>query len=400
MASKSKKRNWPYFLLLLVLLAASFAAPQHWLGNFQWPWNDDSERAEFAERMFGGDAELVSGDVLHGPHPASYRSEKLRLRQSGELNVPPRPTDAEEPLAQVEEHLVAWEELTNAGIETHLDNHASPTGEVNYGPLVASRYDANGADVEVLPPPISAFARPLDEIRLARTPLHLANVGLVVHDGGLPQAITVWPRPTSLIEQLERIEGDQRSQKWAQQTLDAIDELSGVEALDSDASRKLLIRLTQLAMETESFALAIPSLEVQAEVRSAASALQRRVRVWQQVQSMLASESRDQFVSTLATSEVRRQIDAAIRSIPGEKAPPAWRKYLALDELRAAIDDVAVPADDRIDMVRLTLERMHAETLNARQRTVVATPTFAALDASLRQLATEPVEVARNAVCG
>lgn len=391
MASKSKKRKWPYVLLLLVLLVASFAAPQRWLGGFRWPLYDDAERAKFSARMFGDDAHLVSDDRLHGPHPVAGRDSKLRLKQSGELNVPPRPSVGEESIEQVEEQLVAWEDLTKAGIETHLETNASSTGEVIYGPLVASRYDANGANVEVLPPPISAFSRPLDEIRLARTPLHLANVGLLVNGGVQPRAITVWPRPTSLIEQLERIEGDQRSQKWAQQTLDALDELSDVEALDGDASRKLLVRLTQLAMEVDSFALAIPAIELQAEVRSAASALQRRVRVWQQVHAMLAGGSRDQFVSTLATSEIRRQIDAAMRSIPGEKAPPAWRKYLGLDELRATMDDAAA-ADDRIDMARLTLERIHAETLNARQRTVVGTPAFAALDASLRQLATEPVE--------
>lgn len=395
-----KERMWPYVVLAIGLLVLSMIVPRYWRGQYRGPlpadgfapWAADSHSA----------ADFSPADVVPVPH------SPLPV---GRVTIDDAELDRATVVAPVAKRAVslspqhaaagrqAWQPLAEAAPAEqdvaddagHSETTSTLSGRMMpFGPLVAGRDEASAANAEVLPPvaalpQMQSKTAPPCAARLARrTMADSSNNG---------EAITVWPRPAALIEQLRKLQGDARSEQWARDVLAALDELARVPAIDSQPSRTTLARLTRLAPRVQEFVLEVQPSALQAEVLAAAEALNRRVIVWQIVQRIAGREEPLQFAGAVSGEQLLRQIDSAAGSIPGDLAPRQWRQFLQLDELDALLRDEPVDLYERARAARQVLERLHSPRLNKRQRQLLKTEPIEQLSLSLREAATEPVDV-------
>ena len=289
-----------------------------------------------------------------------------------------------------------------------LDDTAAEDGaprSVAFGPLVANQYEAsaavnstaaNGAGGrEVFPPAVPRLASRLDQrLQLQRDTSDVFQrlAMRLSYTAASSKVSTVWPRPYALIEQLENIEGYPRGERWASAVLVELQSLAEVDAIACDESAAVLARLGQLAEQVDSFVRNIRRAEVQADVLSARDALDRRVGLWRQIHTITCGQPSTQFVSNIADDELAVRIDAAIASIPGNRAPQAWKEFLRLDELKAEVSPGPADVHRRAHLASAVLDRMHSQRMEAAQQEVVSTPAFNRLREKLRHVATQPVE--------
>jgi len=395
MDRKSREQSWPYVVLVVCLLALSFAAPVLWRARPRAPQAMRCPLANFSLWAISHERETTPTTIedvtLHGVHrlheaPALLKTESAP--QTGPANT----------LAAADG--TGWESLADPRSKPGLEAQPSSTGKrVAFGALVARNYDGDaydggaGDEEEILPP-----QAPQVTLNLAGGgKLQRANAWLAMRQASSPvsseeRASTIWPRPHALIAQLESIEGNARCQRWARDVLDELAALAKVDAVDSEDSANILQRLEERADEVDRFIMQVRPAERQARVFSARDGLARRVRIWRQVQAIARREERTQFVVDVAADEVLAQIDRAMRSIPGRKAPPAWREYLGLDALRETIANGPADVYQRAALAVHVLQRLNSPRLDKRQRELLDVAGFHRLQETLRRLATQPVD--------
>jgi len=172
-----------------------------------------------------------------------------------------------------------------------------------------------------------------------------------------------WPRPVTLIQQLEHLAARTPTRDWAQQTLEVLDRLGQAEQLHDADSAGVLNDLWQLLSEGRRLGQTLPEASDRGDVRRAAYAIHRRLDVWQVVHRLPATPPG----SSSRPSDPRRLlvlIDAAERQLGSSDAGTSWQQFLLLSELRTAataadgakrMGGVAWQVVDRVDHARLDM---------------------------------------------
>lgn len=421
MRADAPDRIWPYLLMAAGVLLLSLIVPRY------WRWQESNYPIAASLQDYG-----------HGTRHA--RADRANAHDSGpslsdgnaplELNPPRLARD------EVRPHVVEGNDgallpnridLSPAGFRKrkstssrtpHLPEPAehagwafSPLDEfaadewsaplappliVPLGPLVGSRVstseDSSIDQGEILPP---SAPDPLNESgggdKATQIPLPRPTSNHSAPPASNQQASTVWPRMEFLRQQLTAIHGHAAAEDWAKNVDHHLQRLSST-AIESHESAETLNELNSLCRQIDKFLLQIPDLQLLRDVRTAASAVGRRVGVWQPLQEIAAAGQTEHPVSFVDTHELRQKTIAATVAIPGSKAPPAWRRYLRLDEIIGAIDNGQLDQQLADELARNTLERMHSPRLDPRQRKLLSSPSMKDLARLLKQCATLPVD--------
>ena len=364
---------------MVCLLLLSLVAPLWWAGQLQPP----PRRVRPVEGFTVTPVPYETAPVVSTPNPDEHWIEAPPLL----------PVVREEPQPQAETAGLADAFDTLAQRLADAQSQPQPADDGRYvvfGPLVADEFDANA---EVFPPCApEGLSSEDDQHRLGRGPRQFAMRAALESRNEQQQVATVWPRPHALVESLQAIAGEARSERWARDVLQALDRLANVPSIESAQSEAQLRKLDELAREVDGFIRRVRPVEQLELVRSTRDALQRRVRVWRQVRRLAARNVPTQFVSRLADDELAREIRQAMATIPGTKAPPAWNRYLGIDALEEALAKPPLDVYQRAAFASFTLDRLHSPRLDKRQRELLDNSAFDRLERTLRAAATQPIE--------
>lgn len=377
-------------LLVMALLAPRY---MRWRDVAAW-WNPPPQR------NVSGTPKVLSDFVqIHVPHEP-LRSGPVKMIAGAPARLE-RDLEADAYEARTREGVLESAELAES---RHAllgeDGESAPGRFAPLGPPVASEVggetigEENVPSNEVLPPLMPAHDVLPEALRLPRSELETGRqMRLASQTTENLSAISVWPRPTVLLVALQAIDWHPRSKQWAGEVLAELDQLASVESIESSQSKQILDRLAKLAAQVPGFVRTIEGVDLQAHVLATAESLHRRVIVWQQVQKIAANGEDLQAVAYLDSAKIRAQARAAIASIPGEKAPQAWREYLLLDQLERLLAVPTLDTHDRALVARAVLERMNSTQFTRRQRDVLDRPAMRQLAGMLRAASTEPANV-------
>jgi hypothetical protein len=378
-------------LLALALLSAKFL---RWRDVARW-WNPQPQRA--VSRTPKVLCDFVRISVPHEPlrsqrEVATIADEPARIERDLEADAyEARDAGAGNSAAR---DLVAGLSATVTDRDAASeDGQLAPLGPPVASEVIVGDPDPDASD-EVLPPPMPAHDVLPEALRLPRAELETGHrLRLASQASSSLHAISVWPRPTALVQALRSIDWHPRSKTWASDVLAQLDTLAQVDAIESSESKQVLNNLAKLAAQVPTFVRTIDAPDLQAHVLATAEALHRRVIVWQLVQKIAADGEDLQAIAYIDSSRIRAQARAAIASIPGEKAPRAWREFLLLDELDRLLAIATLEPHDRALIARAVLERMNSSQFTARQRELLNRPAMHQLAGMLRATATEPANV-------
>ncbi len=220
-----------------------------------------------------------------------------------------------------------------------------------------------------------------------------------LHSAGATPAsddVLRWPAPAALLEDLDHLAKQTESRDWARRASAGVNRL--VSSTPAEAA-KILRELRELADEANRLQktlqdTATEGASLASDVRRARHALLRRLDIWTRLQTWrdtrpvgLALDRPDPKKLTACLSEVRATLGDA------EQAA-AWRDYLLLDELSAALagpdGQPAYGAD--YSTAQKALARLNSRRLSPQQRKFLQTPPLARLSLELRRLTAEPVD--------
>ena len=379
MVSRPRKNEWWRWTLLVCLLLLSLLAPLWWKGTFPIPPRPARPIEGFSVQPVPYDSVL----------PAAAPRHDDSLVEAPALLTVERSEPAPEVGSAVNQHTSVFENLaTRLADVQSKPQHVSGGRLVTFGPLVAGEFDEKD---EVLPPAVPQVSFNNSQ-RLARG-VHLASQRdeLELHNRGQNVA-TVWPRPHALIEALESITGETRSQRWAETVLHKLESLGDVPSIESDASAALLDELSALTNQVENFDGLVHPARRRESVLATRDALQRRVEIWRQIQTISTRTERAQFITSISDEQLALRMRSAVATIPGRKAPPAWKDYLGITHFQQAMADGPLDVYDRATMASFALDRLHSPRLDKRQQKLLDNAQFQRLDQLLRQAATQPAE--------
>lgn len=180
-----------------------------------------------------------------------------------------------------------------------------------------------------------------------------------------PRVPAIWPDSESLLEPLVEFEANTPRPAWTADVRDSLEQLTKLETIHDDRVPALLGRLAQIAeqLRIDSRA-AIEQSPGHSDVPSAANCsrysyeLHRRVEVWREVHGLAKSRLLHVPAKTSPYQSV------AFGRWEFSQVDPAWREYLALDEL------VAGAAKPRL-AARRVLSRFHSVLMSPAQQAAV-----------------------------
>ena len=377
MHSRSPLRKWARRALFALLLLFSLLAPLWWTGTFSNP-------PRRVQPVDGFSVEPVPYRTT--PAAQSDTDTELLVEAPALLPVDREHAHGLADLATQSNVIdTLAEQKSSDRAHSYIANNEGR--EADFGPFFADQFNPDG---EVLPPMAPQVAL-RDDLQLARVANRLAMRLNMDNRNRQQHVATVWPRPHALVDSLQSIAGNARSERWASEVLQELAALTDVPSIESQESKTRLNKLDELAREVDGFVRRIRPVQQLELVRSTRDALQRRVRIWQQVQALAVRDEPTQFVTSQSQRELLLQSRRALATIPGRKAPTAWKAYLGLDQLEQAIAEGPVDVYERAAIAGFVLDRLNSLRLDERQRDLINNTEFRRLQRILRQAATQPM---------
>jgi hypothetical protein len=210
-------------------------------------------------------------------------------------------------------------------------------------------------------------------------------------EGGDPFRV-VWAQPRMLLKQLADLQMDGRTRAWAQHGRELVLRLTGNQPPSRPEAIDILRQLRAHLAAADIVEQRMGSDDWSGELRRVRRALQRRVEVWEGVQSL--EDTRLARLDTRRPSP--RELASCVAEVAHAMAGPngdGWRDYLLLDALEAATDQ-PLCGDDELALAREILRRLDPEKLTPLQRQFLQSGPLAELNTELARLGGEHVETA------
>lgn len=207
----------------------------------------------------------------------------------------------------------------------------------------------------------------------------------------VPDNASVWPRPTTLLQQLDELVGGPAAD-WAASVQVQLSVLHGVSSLAAAEAGPILERLTVLTRDGHERSARLSGEDRSALLR-ATFGLGRRLAVWQQVHR-LAVERRPERDDDLAPQQPWAETLAAVTErLDQVKRKELWREYVHLDQLPQLAPDTSLPESERRRLARHVLARLKSPFLSERQHEFFTEPPFQDLERHLRYIGYEPIDL-------
>ena len=216
-----------------------------------------------------------------------------------------------------------------------------------------------------------------------------------------PVPLDGWPRPHSLLEQLDRIAAEPLCTDWAEQTAAHIRELTTPRRPAASRSQELINAVHTDVDSIETFIKESDNYHLQSQLRRVRYALKRRLTLWQ-IAHDATRDTYDRLASRAPLNElalplvpVPPQVDEAIREVRAfteqHDNGATWDRYLRLDDLDSLID--ADPRHERRQLVaHHVLLRLADVSYRKRFVPVAQNPAIGQLREALRHWASETVD--------
>ena len=373
-----RARRWPWIAVLNCVLAILLLAAGRW------------RLAVRAERFAA--APVRSIQTLHNPEakPGVDRGRD----ESSAAAMPPRELAWEEARA-------AREKTSSRADKFDFESYRAPRQLIRIAPPVADRItlDPSLAETPSLPtlelPKVAGAASPV-VTRAQRRADHIEPVSQpaprrpaqLVADIASP-----WPWPTELVAELEKLRGQQACAKWADQVLEHLRKLHASESLNDRAAGSHLQALRDLEDEVEHLAPKVADTNQRAQLLRVSYALERRLAIWQPLQTLTAAPVLPVSIHKQSASDVRFVFNKIDDQLQHVTQADLWQRYLLLDQLRdMATNPRRFTALQRSELARRILRRMNAPGLNDEQRKFFAKEPWPSFAAALKQWVSEPVD--------
>ena len=374
MWSRQKGITWPYLAVLGCLFVLSVSAPRAW---HQVARKDDL-------------ADVLRQARKQHAEPKAPEAESAPTADSA-AGVSEEP--ASPPTADPEISIEDIEEIEEFVEEPAAEDSAAQDSTLD------TLTDA--AALPVVVPPVPALAAPLlDQAVAEQAPAAVPDVQRlppVVKDTEPADTQTAandkWPEPTALIEQLAQLETDSTIRPWAARVREVIETLCAL-PLNNHAARDAAIgNLERLAADAVPLSKTLPGATASRLVRTK-FAIERRLTLWKIASRGLASTTAAGQLTTPVSSRMAACVADVQTLTERSEYTGAWRKYLLLDELRAAAAHARTSiTDDQQRLARRVLARLASTRLTPEQRTVIGMAPVRSLRSELQLWIAEPISV-------
>jgi hypothetical protein len=361
--SRQQSPIWPYLAVLSCLFVLSLAAPRAWqrkaqqIGRTGVEVRDPRPSKKLETEIPAVDESLLENvdQIELVPSPGDLRdlpeSEPRGLEPpSGEYADEVRetlesPVLPEAPVAEVPEVCLA----------PGLDPLATD------GPAAASGESASSE-----PPPLAA-PETAPAVEAGEQPPQAETEATVEPEADDAAATLRWPLPRVLLKQLSDLAHEDAYLVWPERAIALIHELCQNNG-HGEVSRQTLEQLARIEQGDSLIPAADSSLE--GTIVRTRYALRRWLDVWSAAADLEQApvEERTAETSPARISTCLAEID---KLVAGKPEGAAWRAYLKLDALEAALEDDGTD-DERLAAARAVLERMSARRLSGAQRTFVS----------------------------
>lgn len=211
----------------------------------------------------------------------------------------------------------------------------------------------------------------------------------------------VWAKPSSIVNELERLEEIPTTANWAKDTKHLLKTLNWTRSIDDPQVGELfdqlayqLQLLNQLAISVSTVPTAQPEYvqgALATELRSFHYDIARRLMVWSHLHQ-LAKQNRVRL-SDLGDQQVKQLIQVSQSKLNITGVGSSWSEYLQLEKLTAAFNSLQPDVDEQRKAARLTLSRLYSPVLSKTQKTFLAEQFDEQLIGLLREKAAREIEL-------
>ncbi len=210
-----------------------------------------------------------------------------------------------------------------------------------------------------------------------------------------------WPKPTAIVEKLERLEKFPEVAKWAQETKQLIKFLHWTESIGDVQAVSVFEQLTYQLEKLNQIAVSVsttPTTQPEyvqgplaTELRTFHYAIARRLMIWGYAHE-LAKQDLVRF-SDMSDEQVRQVIFASQSRLNVAGVGSNWSEYLLLADLQAAFNSLQPKIDDQRRAARATLSRIYSPVLSQVQKEFLDQRVDENLISLLREKACTSVEL-------
>ncbi|MDB4778046.1 hypothetical protein OAG68_01160 [bacterium] len=210
-----------------------------------------------------------------------------------------------------------------------------------------------------------------------------------------------WPKPTAIVEKLERLEQIPEVAKWAQDTKQLIKFLHWTESTSDvqvvpvfEQMTYQLEKLDQIAVSVSTTPVTQPEYAqgpLATELRTFHYAIARRLMIWAYAHE-LAKKDLVRF-SDISDEQVRQIVFASQSRLNVEGVGSSWSEYLLLADLQAAFNSLQPKIEDQRRAARATLSRLYSPVLSQAQKDFLNQRVDESLINLLREKACDSVEL-------
>jgi hypothetical protein len=434
MGRQPKEPTWPFLCILACLFVLSAAAPRAWEKTIRardvLPSEEaiaEEEAPAFSEvdviaQVEDDETATVPQLIAAAPAPAITIIEPLPHGQltvekvNGLLMVVPSPRIASRGLPLTEVDLDESEdEVADDTTDTHLTYPQTTESFVAEQMLPEPVEDEEAAEIEVekwaeveeaaevLPEAVEEIPpEPVDDHDMSAvngvTVLSAEDVsGLAADHGAASDRLDPyadWSAPVSIFVELEPLSWECETGQWAREVADAVSRATTELIAESVDAVEAVERLFVLGREGVEMAEAMEGTAKFDPMRQVLNTLHRRVNLWEEIAAASQAEMKPRNWSgfTQAVERMRRQTN----HLGGE----AWNEFLELDRLA----EMATRApedwnDEDRTTARVVILKLRVADLTEEQRVFLSSKEVTDLEASLADVATEPIDAGRLVRC-
>lgn len=398
MSVQLKRSTWPVVCILGCLFVLSLAAPRAW---------EHAARRQVVSEV----PEPIEAVVeTAAPEVVAPSPERVQISPQPPV-VPTQALVMPDASASVPEAQVALPAEKIASHPVEFDDPSAPTSVIDDEPMTGdepSVPEAGSLADEMAPPsaadasesdgpalmasiPRKTEAAPREPARLMRLPEGEGADNQGPEPRALPVNKECWKTPVSLVERLKRLESMSATAAWSKDVQRQLEKLVGELNSQSPGAERQFAELRRQAERGEKLAEKLPS-SAAGELRRATHAVLRRVDVWRSAYQAAGPGLQPSHAPKVDTQRLALCLND-LKAIDGESPmSDAWRQYLLVDALREHSQKRdAQDQEEARRLARQVLLRLTRTPLNDRQRTLVESPSVAALRTELERWAAEPV---------
>jgi hypothetical protein len=392
MLAYRKKTTWPYLIAVVVIAWQIVRIPSDWWYRFT-KHNDPAHQVRIAL------AEIFSRDTRSVDHARTVHVRTSLAKpgaRTASVHVSPEKGAVHDRLPVQSRRPVPF----------RLTKSPRP---VSVPAQISSRQtDGTGDRATVVTEEAAPEAPPSRSGTIPDSPSPKDMVRAATSDNGMPAKIvdadglkeqparrTAWPRPISLLMQLDSLHGypiDEQVARWIASCSQTIMSLESLPAMDDPNSEPLLDKMEELGAQQVTGNSSIADDRIAAEVRRVAYGVARRAAIWKAARLAVTESAVSSNPADITGLAERADRLRAWLAQDADTRP--WIDYLLLDRL---LDVSSSPLEADTELLhkaaRQSLTRFESESLSESQKRFLAKPDFQPLRRQLRHWAVRPVEL-------